>query len=689
MKTAEIRKKFIEFFEKRDHQFLPPSSLVPKEPSLLFTNSGMVQLIPFFTGKEEPPYPRLCNYQPSFRTVDIDNVGKNGRNLTFFEMLGNWSIGDYYKDEAVSLAFELVTEVFGFDPDRIYASVFAGYNDLPADEESVAAWKRMGIDESRIMRLPMSENFWIAGQTGPCGPCTEIYYDMGAELGEVDPSDPETLPGGDNDRFLEVWNAGVFMQYYKDEAGNYTPLPKKHVDTGAGLERMAAFLQGKKNVYDIDVFRPLVEMVAERLGGDYDNDPRVKKACRIVSDHVRAATFLIADGVRPGNSLRDYVLRRLLRRAVRQLRLFEVEEAFLGEVSGQVISSLEGAYPKLDDERESIVKVIADEEATFSQTLQRGMRELTKILDQTTNSIGGKDAFLLYDTYGFPLELTQEIAGEQGVDVDVQGFEQELQKQVERSRAHSGFTIGKTLEKTFGHLPQTDFVGYESLQATAEVLQIESQDEEVQLVLSKTPFYGEGGGQAGDKGEIVGPEGRVKVTTTKKTKQGVFVHVGVLEGQMAAGDRVEAQVDKNFRGQVTRYHTATHLLHWALREVLGQSVEQKGSSITDRRLRFDFSHDASLTAQEWERVQILLDEKIAANLPVGVEVTSLKEAKARGAMALFEGKYDQEVRLVTIGDGLSQELCGGTHVKSTGEIGTIKIKKQQSVAAGIRRLRLQ
>lgn len=688
MKTDDIRQGFLDFFLQRDHQYLPASSLIPAEESLLFTNSGMVQLIPFFTGKEEPPYPRLCNSQPSFRTGDIEEVGKDGHHLTFFEMLGNWSIGDYYKEEAIELAYTLVTEVFKFDPEKIYASVFAGEKELPADNESVAGWKRMGIPDSRILRLPMSENFWIAGQTGPCGPCTEMYYDLGEELGPIDPNNPDTLPGGDNGRFVEMWNAGVFMQYFKDEQGNYTPLPKTHVDTGAGLERLAIFLQEKDNVYDTDSFRPLIDLVAQKLQGNYDQDSGVMKTCRIVSDHLRASTFLIADGVTPSNVHRGYVLRRLLRRAIRQLRLHGVEKPFLKEVGQHVINTMKKAYPKLEERQNDILKEMEQEEQAFGQTLQRGMKELQKILDKTDTTIAGIDAFTLYDTYGFPLELTQEIAAEHQLKVDQEGFEHELSKQVERSRAHSGFTIGKTLEKTFGDLPQTKFTGYEHFSDSAKVLRVEQQDNEAQLVLSQTPFYGESGGQAGDKGEIVGPNGRMKVTTTKKTKQGVFVHVGTIEGEIAEGDQVEANVQVNFREKVTRYHTATHLLHWALRQVLGDHVEQKGSSITDKRLRFDFSHEQPLTEEERVQVQELVQQKVEANLPVEIKFTSLEEAKAEGAMALFEGKYDQDVRLVTIGNGFSKELCGGTHVGKTGEIGPIKIKKQESVAAGIRRIRM-
>ncbi len=681
MTSKAIRQAFLDFFVKNDHQYYAGCSLVSPDPSLLFTSAGMVQLVPFLKAEQKPPYPRLVNYQKSFRTGDINDIGSDGRHLTFFEMLGQWSIGDYYKERAIELAYDLLVNVYGFDPNLMYASVFAGNEQLPKDKDSIQGWLKVGIPRERIIELGYSDNFWIAGQTGPCGPCTEVYYDMGTDV------DPNAKPGTNNDRFIEIWNAGVFMEYFKDEYGNFNALPQKNVDTGAGLERLAAFMQGKKNVFDIDLFRPLVDLISLTLKVDYDHDPKATKAVRIIADHIRASTFLVGDGVKPSNVQRGYVLRRLLRRAIAQARLMGNQEPILARFVSEVIDTYQDVYPELDQNRARIVGIIEEEEKAFAKTLNQGLRELDKILAANPKAISGDDAFKLHDTYGFPIDLTREFAEEKGIAVDIAGFDKELQKQKDRSRIGSGFTLGKTMEKDYAETPLSTFVGYETLSTQAKVVQLSVIDDEAQLVLDQTSFYGEGGGQTGDKGEIVGPNGKLTVTTTKKTKRGVFVHVGKLAGTIAEGESVTATVDEMSRKQIMRYHTATHLLHKALRDTLGPLVQQKGSSITADRLRFDFNFDRPLTAEEIVRIEQIVTDLIRKDLPVVVQYMPLARAKESGAMALFEGKYDQEVRVLDIGSGISRELCGGTHVTHTGEIGQIKIDKQESVGGGIRRIK--
>jgi len=685
MQSHKIRQKYLEFFQSKGHVVIESASLVPQDdPTVLFTTAGMHPLVPFLMGKPHPDGKRLVDAQKCVRTNDIDEVGDD-THLTFFEMLGNWSLGDYFKEEAIAWSFEFLTSPrwLNLPVEKLAVSVFVGDADAPRDEEAADIWKKLGIPEHRIVYLPKKDNWWgPAGETGPCGPDTEMFYYRGEGLPPED-SNPAT----DEDNWVEIWN-DVFMQYNKTPDGSYMPLVQQNVDTGMGLERITAVLQGKNNVFETDLFQPLIETIAATLNADWDN-PKEKRALRIIADHSRAATFVIGDGVKPSNLQRGYVLRRLIRRAIAQARLLGNEAPVMRQFTEKVIAQFGEVYPGLTQNRKNILDTVEQEEAAFAKTLRRGMQELQKVLDETEESIGGEDAFRLHDTYGFPIELTREFAAEHHLSVDMPGFERELEKQKDRSRIGSSFTVGKVLEEEFAAFPKTAFTGYERLSDQAAVLGIQQQDDDVHIVLDRTPFYGEGGGQMGDKGLLTGPAGRVTVTTTKKTKGDIFVHIGKITGTLAVGDKVEANVDIPSREQVMRYHTGTHLLHQALREVLGNHVEQRGSSITEKRLRFDFSHDQPLTPEQIEQIETKINQWIAQDLPVKIVETSLDTAMAAGAMALFEGKYDQSVRLVEIGEGISRELCGGTHISHTGEIRPLKLAKQESIGGGIRRVRVQ
>jgi alanyl-tRNA synthetase len=691
----EVRKAFLQFFEGKGHTVIPSSSLVPEnDPTLLLTSAGMVQIKPYFLGLAAPPNPRLASCQKCFRTSDIDSVGDN-THLTFFEMLGNFSVGDYFKKEAIAWAWEFVTEWVKLPPERLWITVFLD------DDEAAAIWQRTGVPVERIVRLGEDDNFWgPAGESGPCGPCSEILYDFGEEQGC---GRPECGPACDCGRFSEVWNL-VFTQYDQDEQGKRTPLPKPNIDTGMGLERMAAILQGQPSVYGADLFRPLVAAVVDITGKKYGEDRVTDRAIRIVAEHGRAVTFLIADGVVPSNEGRGYVLRRVLRRASLFGRKLGLEGAFLAGLADVAVDKMGHVYPELSINHELIREVIDLEEERFGQALSTGLNWLDRLMERVgvekEKRIGGEDVFMLYDTYGFPKELTAEIAAERGFLVDLEGFEGEMERQRERARAAHRFNLGeKAATESYEQLgiSHTRFVGYEqwkcqsvvvALMVGGEPAEHASEGDDVDVVLKETPFYGEMGGQVGDTGEIRGDRGKVLVSQTFRPLPDLVVHQGkVVDGRLALNDRVEAEVDLQRRLDIARNHTATHLLQAALRLVLGQHVRQSGSLVAPDRFRFDFTHLTAPGKDELVEIQHIVNDKIRHNLPVVGSIRSYEEAVSRGAIALFGEKYGDTVRMVEIGDPpFSKELCGGTHVSSTGEIGLIYITAEGSVGSGMRRI---
>lgn len=691
MKTAsEIREGFLRFFQERNHLVLPSSSLVPQgDPSLLLTNAGMIQIKPYFLGEAVPPSPRLASVQKCFRTVDIDKVG-NERNLTFFEMLGNFSVGDYFKEEAIAFAWEFLTEWARLEPDRLYPSIF------PDDEEAFLAWQRVAkVPPERIVRL--EDNWWAAGPVGPNGPDSEIYYDRGESFGCGRDS---CAPGCDCPRFLEVWNL-VFMQYYTDETGARTPLPRKNIDTGMGLERLAALLQSKRTVYETDLFWPILQKAAEIAGVTYGSDDRTDYSLRVVTDHSRSVTFLVADGVLPSNEGRGYILRRVLRRAVRHGRLLGIQRSFLTETTDAVIGVMGQAYPELRQRRDFILKVIEMEESRFSQTLSIGLAVLDQLLvglrERGSSQLSGEDVFRLYDTYGFPVELTVELAGEAGLSVDLEGFERAMEQQRERARAAARFGAGqRPSAEAYAQLPlEVAFLGYERTAATSQIvgMVVNGQlvgrmeaGEDGEIVLRETPFYAEAGGQVGDTGTIANERGLARVLDTQRPVPNLIVHrVRITEGALLSGDIVEASVDVARRKDIARHHSATHLLHKALRETLGPHVQQAGSLVAPDRLRFDFTHFRPVSPEEIAAIERRVNQEIRDNLPRETTITTYQEALAAGAMALFGEKYGERVRMVCLGD-YSCELCGGTHVERTGDIGFFLIVGEESVGAGVRRI---
>lgn len=691
MTGDEIRKAFLQFFEGKGHTVIPSSSLVPQDdPTLLLTSAGMVQVKPYFLGLAVPPNPRLASCQKCFRTSDVDSVGDN-THLTFFEMLGNFSVGDYFKKEAINWAWEFVIQWLKLPPDRLWITVFLD------DDEASTYWQETGVPEERIVRLGEEDNFWgPAGDSGPCGPCSEILYDFGEEFGC---GKPDCGPACECDRFTEIWNL-VFTQYDQDTEGKRIPLPKPNIDTGMGLERVAAIMQGKTSVYETDLFAPIVARIEALSGKEYGQDETVDRAMRIVAEHGRAVTFLIADGVVPSNEGRGYVLRRVLRRASLFGRKLGVEEAFLTRLADVVVQKMGHIYPELKMNQEVIGNIINLEEERFGQTLGTGLNWLDRIMEKAGkgNRIRGEDIFMLYDTYGFPKELTAEIAAERGFSVDLEGFEQEMERQRERARAAQKFGPG---DKRALGISQTRFVGYEKWRHKSVVvgLQVDwkqvdsaSEGDEVEVILKETPFYGEMGGQVGDTGEIRSDQGKVTVSQTTRPLMRplpeIIVHQGkVTEGHIAVNDRVEAEVDIARRLDIARNHTATHLLQAALREVLGEHVRQSGSLVAPDRFRFDFTHLESLRKDQLLEVQHIVNEKIRQNLPVVARNVSYDEATSKGAVALFGEKYGDTVRMVEVGDPpISRELCGGTHVSSTGEIGLLHITAESSIGSGMRRI---
>ena len=690
MRTSdELREGFLEFFVSKGHVRRPSASLVPAtyDPSVLLTTAGMQQFKPVFLGIERPPGPRAATVQKCFRTTDIDSVGLTARHLTFFEMLGNFSFGDYFKDGAIDLAWEFVTEYLRFPTEQIWATVFAGDPELGLgqDEVAVQGWLRVGVPADRIKGLPRSENFWQLGPTGPCGPCSELYYDRGPEHGC---GRADCAPGCECDRFLEFWNL-VFMEFDLHEDGALTPLPTQNIDTGLGVERGAALLQGVHSVYETDGFAAIMDWVAEETGTRYGESDEATKAHRVLADHGRAMTFLAADGVTPSNEGRGYVMRRIVRRAVQQGARIGLETPFLSELSDVVVELMHGSYPELDDARSEIQRVLTAEEERFAQTLATGLRLFEEVVRDSPEGISGEDAFRLHDTYGFPLELTRELALERGLPVDEDGFEQLMAGQRDRSRAAKAGELERAAEFAREAGFVTEFVGYEKTEVLTQLGALERLEGDLYLAkLRESPFYPEGGGQVSDQGFIERePGARVEVRAVFRLGDDQAL---LVEGaELAVGDRVKAVVPGVVRFPTTANHTATHLLHRALREVLGDHVKQAGSSVRPDKLRFDFSHASPLTEDERERVEARVNEKIFENLPVHAFLTPVAEARRLGAVMLFGEKYGDTVRVIEVGSGVdvfSRELCGGVHVRSTAEIGAFKILSESSVGASTRRI---
>ncbi len=699
----EIRQTFLRFFEERGHTVVPSSSLVPgNDPTLLFTNAGMVQFKDVFLGLETRPYTRATSCQRCVRAGgkhnDLEEVGPSPRHHTFFEMLGNFSFGDYFKREAIAYAWELLTEVFELPKERLWVTIFR--EEEEEDREAFELWQEIaGLPPERIVGLGRKDNFWEMGETGPCGPCSEIVFDRGEEH-RCDA--PVCAIGAcDCDRWLELWNL-VFMQYNRREDGTLEPLPKPSVDTGMGLERIASVLQGSPDNYHTDLFLPILRRIQELLGhSDEEREARLARY-RAVADHARAATFLIADGVLPSNEGRGYVLRRILRRAVYQGKLLGFEDPFLWQAAEAVIETMLPAYPYLEARRPLILEAIREEERRFQETLDTGLALLEEALEGLEGRvIPGEVAFRLYDTYGFPLDLTRRIAWERGLSVDEEGFGRALDAQRARSRAATAEAFRLDVERLthlYGDLPKTRFTGYTRMDGEGRVLRLVRDGSETEVlrageegeaVLDETPFYAEGGGQVGDTGVWTWKGGRARVLDTQAPVPGVHVHrIRVEEGELRVGERVRAQVDVARRWDIMRHHTTTHLLHRALRQVLGEHAAQAGSLVAPDRLRFDFSHLRPLTPEQLRQVEDLVNEAIRADLPVRWEILPYREALARGAIALFGEKYGDRVRVVQIGEEavLSAELCGGTHLERTGQAGFFKIVSEGSVGAGVRRI---
>lgn len=697
MTSNEIREKFLEFFESKGHTRVASSSLVPhNDPTLLFANAGMNQFKEVFLGLKSLPFKRATTSQKCVRAGgkhnDLESVGRTARHHTFFEMLGNFSFGDYFKREAITYAWEFLTEVLGLPKDRLWVSIYK------EDDEAFELWQEVAnIPAERIVRMDEKDNFWSMGDTGPCGPCSEIYIDRGEEYRCT--ADECKIGKCDCDRWRELWNL-VFMQYNRDENGNLTPLPKPSIDTGMGLERIATVMQNVYSNYDTDLLRPIIAFVENMTGKKYYDDDR-GFPFRVIADHSRAVTFLISDGVIPGNEGRSYVLRRILRRAARYGRELDLNEPFLYKIAPCVVSLMENAYPELRKNLDYIQKVIKSEEERFNETLSDGLKMLSEEINRLTREqkdiIPGETAFMLYDTFGFPLDLTRDIAMEKGFSVDVKSFEVLMEKQREKAKAarKESYKIDELFD-ILAPLPPTEFLGYDRLESESLVqciisnqISVESfrdKSQEIAIVLDRTPFYGESGGQVGDTGIIENEDFIFRVTDTQKTPDGKFYHIGKIEkGEVRVKDKVTARVDIDRRKSIARNHSATHLLHMALKQVLGEHVNQAGSLVNDTGLRFDFSHHSPMTPEELKTTEEKVNEAILSNLPITVDITTVQEAQKRGAIALFGEKYGEKVRLVCMGD-YSMELCGGTHVKSTSEIGLFKIVSENSIGAGLRRI---
>lgn len=690
----QLRKMFLEFFESKGHLAMKSFSLVPhNDKSLLLINSGMAPLKPYFTGQEIPPRRRVTTCQKCIRTGDIENVGKTARHGTFFEMLGNFSFGDYFKNEAIEWSWEFLTEVVGLDPDRLYPSIYE------EDEEAFEIWnKKMGIPAERIFRFGKADNFWEHG-SGPCGPCSEIYYDRGEKYGC---GSPDCTVGCECDRYMEIWN-NVFTQFDNDGHGHYSELEQKNIDTGMGLERLASVVQDVDSIFDVDTLKALRDHICRLADTEYGKDAQADISIRVITDHTRSVTFMISDGIMPSNEGRGYVLRRLLRRACRHGRLLGIEGSFIPELAQTVIEGSKDGYPELEEKKDFILKMIAKEEDQFNKTIDQGLgilAEMTaKMEAEQTTTLSGADAFKLYDTYGFPIDLTKEILEEKGMQVDEEGFHASMEVQRKTARAARGETnymgADVTVYESIDPSITSTFVGYENLAWKSPITVLTSDTEIVEALsdgqrgtvfAEETPFYATSGGQEADTGIIRTAEGEFKVEDTVKLLGGKIGHVGVVvKGMIKTGDQAELCVNAEKRALSARNHSATHLLQKALRTVLGTHVEQAGSSVNEDRLRFDFSHFSAMTAEELQKVEEIVNEQIVAGLPVKVENMPIEEARKTGAQALFGEKYGDVVRVVNMGD-YSIEFCGGTHVKNTNEIMAFKILSESGVAAGVRRI---
>lgn len=690
---TEIRTRFLDFYKSKAHQQVPSSSLVPRnDPTVLLTTAGMQQMIPYFLGRETPPSARLTSVQKCFRTTDIDEVGDE-RHLTFFEMLGNFSVGDYFKRDAIAFAWEFLTRVVNLPADRLYPTVH------PEDDEAASLWHDVaGYADEAIVRL--QDNWWgPPGASGPCGPDSEIYYDRGIEYSC---GLPDCKPGCECERFLEIWNL-VFMQYYQDLDGTRTPLPRRNIDTGMGLERLTMILQRKESVFDVDLFRTIVDHFAHVAGITYGQDAKKDTSLRVIADHARALVFLAADGVLPSNEGRGYIFRRILRRAVRHGKLLGLDKPFLADAADSVIALLGDYYTELHTQRHRIIEVLSLEEQKFGQTLSTGLALLNEMLAtlkaQQRTVIAGEEVFRLYDTHGFPVELTQEIAAEQGFTIDTAGFEQSMARQQERSRAGASSTFvqaqdDEALTEVLKRNGPTSFLGYEGINGSGKVIALVVDGKEVEsisapqqalVVLDRTPFYAESGGQVGDHGDLHSSVGNFQVQDTRRPLKGLIVHYGTLnEGYLRVGDTVQADVIEQRRQDTMRNHSATHLLHKALRNLLGTQVEQRGSLVEPERLRFDFTSPHALSGDELAQVDTQINRWIRDDFPVHTTIMPIKDAMETGAMALFGEKYDDLVRVVSMGSSI--ELCGGTHCAATGQIGFYITVQETSVAAGIRRI---
>ncbi len=690
MRSHEIRVKFLQFFSQRGHTIVPSSSLVPTDdPTLLFTNAGMNQFKDVFLGLERRSYTKATSVQKCMRAGgkhnDLEVVGHTHRHHTFFEMLGNFSFGDYFKEKAIEYAWELLTGVFKLPPQRLWITI---YKD---DEEAFKIWnEKIGVPGEKIIRMGEKDNFWAMGDTGPCGPCSEIHYELRPELNC-------SLEEENCQRFLELWNL-VFMQFNRDEKGELHPLPSPSIDTGMGLERIASVLQGKFSNFDIDIIRPIIGAVEEKTGLAYGEREELDISFRVVADHIRAITFLISDGVLPSNEARGYVLRRIIRRAYRHGRKLGIYEPFLYSLAPLVADLMQEQYPELRESLELVEKITRMEEQRFHRTLTVGMEKYEELLSELEQRgekiVPGDKVFTLYDTFGFPLDFAEELARERGFTIDRKGFEERMEKQRRRARsAWKGYEEVEEKRKYEGY--KTLFTGYDQEEGEGKILALFKgkekvtslkQGEEGEIILDRTPFYGEAGGQVGDTGWIVSSSGKARVLDTKRPSLDTIVHMVRIEaGEITSGEKVRAEVDHERRAAIRRHHTATHILHKALRTVLGPHVRQSGSVVEPSRLRFDFTHYEKPSQEELEEVERLANQAVLRNLPVITEVVTFEEAIKKGAMALFHEKYGDRVRMVSVGD-FSKELCGGTHVRSSGEIGLIKIISEESVSAGVRRI---
>ena len=690
----ELRKMFLEFFESKEHLAMKSFSLVPhNDKSLLLINSGMAPLKPYFTGAEIPPKRRVTTCQKCIRTGDIENVGKTARHGTFFEMLGNFSFGDYFKREAIAWSWEFLTEVVGLDADRLYPSIYE------EDEEAFEIWnKEMGIPAERIFRFGKADNFWEHG-AGPCGPCSEIYYDRGEKYGC---GSPDCTVGCECDRYMEIWN-NVFTQFENDGEGHYTELVQKNIDTGMGLERLASVVQDVDSIFDVDTLCALRNKVCELAHTEYKKDENKDVSIRLITDHIRSATFMISDGIMPTNEGRGYVLRRLIRRAARHGRLLGIDGKFLAELSAVVIEGSKDGYPELEEKKDFIFQVLTKEEEQFNKTIDQGLHilgEMEAAMEQEgRKELSGEDAFKLYDTYGFPMDLTKEILEEKGYTIDEKGFQEAMDEQRTKAREARAVTnymgADATVYDEIDAAVTTEFVGYDNLTFESKVTVLTTEEEIVEALtedqrgtvfVEQTPFYATMGGQQGDKGVIVCGDAEFKVEDTIQLRGGKVGHVGVLtKGMMKTGDVVTLKVCETGRANCCKNHSATHLLQKALKTVLGSHVEQKGSLVTPDRLRFDFAHFQAMTAEEIAKVEAMVNAEIQAALPVVTDIMSVEDAKKTGAMALFGEKYGEKVRVVSMGD-FSKELCGGTHVSNTSVITTFKIVSESGIAAGVRRI---